>query len=138
MSRLLLVLFGLFWCFGMNPAVAESSYDVALDSSVSIEISSPRTYGDWVTIGTGTLVKVDGRKSVLTAKHIAEFSALDTVTMRACSMLDEYECIDLEYYISNSGLYLSDDWAIFYVDKFPKKMKAAKIRTTSGRNRMGK
>jgi hypothetical protein len=75
-------------------------------------------------VGTGIAVEVGGRKAILSAEHVA--AAIYPFGINVCSF--GYDCIvDDGTFILDSANGLDDDWALYFVDKFPKDVKAARI-----------
>lgn len=76
-----------------------------------------------VGIGTGIAVKINGKKAILTAEHVA--GALP-FPVDVCSFYDL--CIyGVSNYISDSSSTLDSDWAAYFVDEFPEGIKPARI-----------
>lgn len=96
-----------------------------LSHGASVVMVTP--FGDR-TIGSGTFVKVKQEKIFLTAQHVAVIQDELPVILKACSFIDESECVYLpSKYLSDSSEDIPDDWAIFQVDEFPKTTKPARL-----------
>ena len=76
-----------------------------------------------VGIGTGVAVKINGKKAILTAEHVA--GALP-FPVDICSFEDL--CIrGLQNYVSDSSSSLDTDWAAYFVDEYPEGIKPARV-----------
>jgi hypothetical protein len=122
MIKLPIMLLGLVGCIIPVPSMASNGTDIAVRSSVTIQVEFA---DEWYPIGSGTLVRDNEvGLSVLTAYHVA--SAIPG-EYRACSVVLPEECVELGDYYMESQVGIPGDWALYPVDHRPKGVRPAQV-----------